>query len=221
MELIPVLLKRIFLDEGENGCEGWCKDNVLNMIKLCFWVLKSSESPKKIQSHVVVAWSRSSTDVRPPRCIWTTGWSAGPWTRQPAASVGRPGGQRRPRFAPCHCDTEAPPAAAASSSQTRAPGGPSRLRPGASRRLWYTAGRRRGWPASRGPGAVKPQRGKTNFSKKKKKWCWSGFVCKQEKDAWRLRNRGVKFLSCNGSELWKWNEAIVHSDKGVRNNETN
>lgn len=36
MELIPVLLKRILLDEGENGCEGWCKDNVLNMIKLCF-----------------------------------------------------------------------------------------------------------------------------------------------------------------------------------------
>lgn len=36
MNLIPVLLKRILLDEGKNGCEGWCKDNVSNMIQLCF-----------------------------------------------------------------------------------------------------------------------------------------------------------------------------------------
>lgn len=93
-----------------------------------------------------------------PRWIWTTGWSAGLWTRQPAVSAGGPGGQRRPRFAPYLCGTSAPPAAAASSTRISAHGGPSRLMPGASGPLWDTAGKRRGWPVSRSPGAGKAKR---------------------------------------------------------------
>lgn len=115
---------------------------------------------------LVSTWLAGGTKGKPqfrpslvPHWTQTTGWSSGLWSQQPAASAGGPGGQRRQRFAPYLCGTSAPPAAAASSTRISARGGPSRPRPGVYGPLWGRAGRRRGWPASRSPGAVKAKRG--------------------------------------------------------------
>lgn len=101
---------------------------------------------------------------RLPRCIWTTSWSAGPWIRRLGVAVGGPDGLRKPHWAPCQSGTEAPPAAAASSNQISALGGPSRLTPEACHRPWCRAEKLRDWPVSRTPEAAKAHRHLNNWT---------------------------------------------------------